>query len=197
MRGFQFAVIGLLFLLGGCASGVFIPSPQDRVTGQGVVTGFRFSGRLAVQQPSGTDTGSIEWSSHGTVSHVELLSPLGSTLAVLDGTPQQLRLVLSDQTVYVASDAEQLTQTVLGYALPLEGLPWWLFGQPAPGAGSARLDPGADGHLARLEQAGWQIAYDNWRSVGNESVPGFLTLRRDALTIRLKISQWEIERADK
>ncbi|MDE2354799.1 MAG: outer membrane lipoprotein LolB, partial [Betaproteobacteria bacterium] len=164
------------------------------VTGNGALQGFRFSGRLAVQQPTGTDTGKIEWSSHGALVHVELLSPLGSTVAQLDQTPEQVHLLLSDQREYSAPDAEQLTESVLGYALPLEGLPWWVRGRAAPGGGSARWVAGQDGHPEQLVQAGWLVRYGAWRSVGGEVLPVALSLQRESLTIRLHIDQWTLER---
>ncbi|MDE2624368.1 MAG: outer membrane lipoprotein LolB [Betaproteobacteria bacterium] len=180
--------------LAGCASWTPTPPPADQVTGNGALQGFRFSGRLAVQQPTGTDTGKIEWSSHGALVHVELLSPLGSTVAQLDQTPEQVHLLLSDQREYSAPDAEQLTESVLGYALPLEGLPWWVRGRAAPGDGSARWVAGQDGHPEQLVQAGWLVHYGAWRSVGGEVLPVALSLQRESLTIRLHIDQWTLER---
>lgn len=194
MVGSKGALAGLLLLLTGCASWVPGPPLSDQVTGQGKLQGFHFSGRLAVQQPSGTDSGKIEWNSRGDETHVELLSPLGSTVALLDKTPQQVRLVMSDHSEHVAPDAERLTQSVLGYALPLEGLPWWVLGRVAPGAGSARLVTGPDGRPEQLAQAGWLVRYGAWRRVGGEFLPVALSLQRESLTIRLHIDQWVLER---
>ncbi len=185
---------GLLLLLAGCASLTPHPSPVDQVVGRGTLQGFRFSGRLAVQQPAGSDSGKIEWSSHGEQAHVELLSPLGSTVAELDRTPQQVHLVLSDHSEYVAPNAEQLTQSVLGYALPLEGLPWWVRGRAAPDEGAVRFVSGPDGHPELLAQGGWIVHYGAWRDVGGESLPTVLSMERDSLTIRLHIDQWVLER---
>ncbi|MDE1941634.1 MAG: outer membrane lipoprotein LolB [Betaproteobacteria bacterium] len=194
MKASQALLAALVFLLAGCASWSPTSPPADQVTGHGALRGFRFSGRLAVQQPEGTDTGKIEWSSHGTQVHVDLLSPFGSTVAQLDQTPQHVHLLLSDQREYSAPDAEQLTESVLGYALPLDGLPWWVRGRAAPGDGTARLIPGQDGHPEQLVQAGWLVRYGAWRSVGGEVLPVALSLQRESLTIRLHIDQWTLER---
>jgi outer membrane lipoprotein LolB len=196
MRLTQVWMTGCLILLCGCASLPQAGSSADQTIGQGALQGFRFSGRLAVHQPSGTDTGKIDWVSQGAQQHVELLSPLGSTVAVLDRNPQSVHLVLSDHSEFWATDSEKLTQAVLGYALPLEGLPWWVLGQPAP-MGGATLTRDAAGNPGILVQAGWQIRYADWRRVGEQMLPGNIALQHDDLAIRLRVDQWVVERGEK
>ncbi|MHB8353046.1 MAG: lipoprotein insertase outer membrane protein LolB [Burkholderiales bacterium] len=196
MRLIRACIAGGLIFLCGCASLPQAAPSEDQNIGQGGLQGFRFSGRLAVHQPSGTDTGKIDWVSKGSSQHVELLTPLGSTAAVLDCTPQSVHLVLSDHSEFWATDSEQLTRSVLGYALPLEGLPWWVLGQTAP-LGEATLTRDAEGNPDTLMQAGWQIHYADWRRVGDRMLPGNLLLKHDDLAIRLRVDQWIVERGDK
>lgn len=187
---------GLFVLLCGCASLPRTSSNQDQSIGQGAVQGFRFSGRLAVRRPSGTETGKIDWVSRGADQHVELFTPLGSTVAQLDRTPQSVHLVLSDHREFWANDAERLTQSVLGYALPLEGLPWWVLGQVAPLDG-ATLTRDPQGNPDTLVQAGWRLHYEDWRRVGDQSLPGIISMQHEELAIRLRVDQWIIEKGGK
>ncbi len=196
MRGIRAGIAGGLVFLCGCASLPQGAPSQDQQIGQGALLGYRFSGRLAVRQPSGTDTGKIEWVSSGADQHVALLTPLGSTVAELDRTPQSVHLTLSDHSEFWASDAEQLTHSVLGYALPLEGLPWWVLGQAAP-MGGATLTRDAAGNLETLMQAGWLLHYADWRLVGGQMLPGRMVLEHGDLSIRLRVDQWLIERGVK
>ena len=106
MKWVRFCATGSLVLLCGCASLSQTGPSTDQTVGQGALEGFRFSGRLAVHQPSGTDTGRIDWTSQGGQQHVELLSPLRSTVAVLDRGPQSIHLVLSDHSEFWATDSE-------------------------------------------------------------------------------------------
>lgn len=196
MKLMQVWMAGWLILLGGCASLPQAVPYADQNIGQGALQGFRFSGRLAVRQPSGTDTGKIDWVSQGADQHVELLTPLGSTVAVLDRTPQSVHLVLADHSEFWATDSEKLTQAVLGYALPLEGLPWWVLGQAAP-MGVSTLTRDAEGNPGTLAQAGWQIRYADWRRVGEQMLPGNISLQHEDLAIRLRVDQWIVERGKK
>jgi len=186
---------GLIFLC-GCASLTQTRPSQDQQIGRGALLGYQFSGRLAVHQPSGTDTGKIDWVSRGANQHVALLTPLGSTVAELERTPQSVHLTLSDHREFWAADAEQLTQSVLGYALPLEGLPWWVLGQAAP-QGTATLTRDAEGNPDTLVQAGWQLRYADWRRVGDRMLPGTISLQHEDLAIRLRIDQWIVEQGEK
>ncbi len=187
---------GLLVSLCGCASLPHTAPFEDQTLGQGAIQGFRFSGRLAVHQPSGTETGKIDWASRGAKQHVELSTPLGSTVAQLDQTPQSVHMTLADHSEYWATDTAQLTQSVLGYALPLEGLPWWVLGRADP-AGPAVFTRDLQGNPESLAQTGWLLQYGDWRQVDDQWLPGTIVLHHDEMTIRLKVDQWIIDRDSK
>ena len=75
---------------------------------------------------------------------------------------------------------------MLGYALPLAGLPDWVLGRPEPGvAAVTRYD--CD-RLAELRQRGWLIDY----SGGDEQPPKRVRLARGDLDIRLVIDEWRL-----
>ncbi len=179
--------------LGGCA--VFGTAPQgDLSVGQGKMQGFHLSGRLAVRQSSGSDSGKIEWDSRGIHQHFVIYSPLGTTVAELDRDGAGLiHLWMSDRREYTASDVESLTQGLLGYALPLDGMPWWVLGRPAPGDSVARVALGVDGHVVSLTQEGWQVSYGEWRQVGNQAVPGRLSMQHGDLILKLHVDRWVVE----
>src|SRR5258708_26801448 len=59
---------------------------------------------------------------------------------------------------YRATDAESLTEQVLGFRLPLAGLADWVRARPS-GDASFKDEKSADGRLQRLEQSGWKIEY--------------------------------------
>ncbi|KXW59419.1 outer-membrane lipoprotein LolB precursor [Ferrovum myxofaciens] len=184
-----------LSLLSGCA--LWSPGPQGDLTlGQGTVQSWRLEGRIAVRQPTGSESGQLEWQLRGGMEqHLELRSPLGTTVALVDSSPLQTHLILSDHRDYRAGDPETLTQTVLGYALPLQGLPWWLRGQADPGL-PAQVERDAEHHPQRLSQQGWVMTYADWRAVGGEWLPGTIRLVREDLQIRIKVDHWVLEQKE-
>ena len=89
---------------------------------------------------------------------------------------------------------EALVRQALGVTLPLQGLAWWVVGNPRPGAAhQARAD--ADGRLALLNQDGWRIEFSRYVQSGRYMLPGKLVARRaDDLEIRLVVDEWETDR---
>ncbi|NDU85301.1 MAG: outer membrane lipoprotein LolB [Ferrovum sp.] len=187
--------LALVGALTGCASWQNPPA-SDLVIGKGAVQSYRLEGRIVVRQASGSDSGKLEWQlQRDTEQHVELLSPLGTTVAVVDSSPLESRLVLADQRSFVATDPAALTQSVLGYELPLQGLPWWLRGQPDPTL-PAQLERDGDNHLVRLSQQGWVMTYADWRSIGGQWLPGNIRLERENLHIRVKVDRWTLQQQE-
>jgi len=58
-----------------------------------------------------------------------------------------------------AADAEELTERLLGFRIPLAGLADWVRGRPAPAPAPTLVRRDAAGRLAELEQSGWRIEY--------------------------------------
>ena len=66
---------------------------------------------------------------------------------------------------------------------------------PAPGGETVEtLD--ADGRLASLEQQGWRVSYEEYRSQatpqGSLRLPRRLTAKREALQLRVVIDRWAL-----
>lgn len=182
-------VLLVLMLLSGCAT--WTAGPQgDLDMAQGAPhRSWTMMGRVAVSRPQGNDSGRLEWRLTGVKQYLELLSPLGTTVAFLTSTPLETHLILADRREFVSSDPATLTETVLGYSWPLKGLSWWLRGQPDPGE-PAEIERDEQHHIDRLMQAGWVIHYADWRQVGEEWLPGTLTLMRDQVRLRIKVDRW-------
>jgi outer membrane lipoprotein LolB len=93
---------------------------------------------------------------------LDLDSPLGNTLARVEAAADRATLTApqADGTLarWQGDSAEALAESVLGYRLPVSGLPDWIDGQPVRGR-AARVVPDR-GPAQRIEQDGWVIAID-------------------------------------
>lgn len=191
------AMVSAVFLLSGCATlnPSWSPSlePRDTVVGAGEIQSVNLEARLGVRDGSSSDTAHLSWNGDFAHQHVEILSPLGSVVAVLEHDPLHSRMTLSDGRVLEAADPSSLSNDALGYTLPLEGLPWWLLGQAQPGSAAIPVRDGA-GVLLQQQQSGWLICYDHWRKVGDVSLPGQVKLTRGPLEMRWVIDQWHLTR---
>jgi outer membrane lipoprotein LolB len=128
------------------------PAPDMELTG-------RISVRYHTLSTDHEETvfASFDWSEHGQDVDLDLLNPLGQTIARVRSTPQASTLTLSNGRVYSGATPEALTSEVLGWTLPVQGLRAWLRGQRAS-QDTPAASPDPDGN-ERLVENGWTIVY--------------------------------------
>lgn len=181
----------LLLLLGGCAA---VPPALEQVAPSlpsqpsAKPAGFQITGRVAVQYDGQAFSGGLRWRHTVAADEVLLSSPLGQGVAQIVRDESGVTLVnAADQQTYHAQDAEELTEGVLGWRLPLAGMAYWVRGKPAPGTNQPRYEAG---QLVRLDQDGWQIDYSGYSQISGEQLPRKIFLQRGDLDIRLVIDEW-------
>jgi outer membrane biogenesis lipoprotein LolB len=103
------------------------------------------AGRFLLEQTSGQTT------------VLELYSPLGQLSARLEWAPGKARLQLAGKEPLNATSMDELSETTLGWRVPLERLPIWLRGQAAS---NSQFDP--NGRLIAATDKGWRLLVDDW-----------------------------------
>ena len=136
------AVVLLAAFLAACAQ-VEIKPPEGPLE-------FSLAGRIAARSGNESFTGNIAW------RH----APDGDEL-----------LRTSEPREYRAADSEELTERVLGFRLPIEGLAQTVQGKPSPA----------------LEGRGWKVEYQEYDA---QRRPTRLRLTNAGAEVRLAIHQW-------
>jgi len=168
-----------LALLAGCAApGLTIPSSDVE---------FELSGRIAVRYRDDAGSGNIAWRHGARGDEMLLTTPFGQGIARLVRAGDEFTLTTQDGREYRASDAESLTEQVLGFRLPLRGLADWVRGRAAPAPQATRERTDASGRLAELEQSGWTVEYQEYAG----PYPSRLRLTYPGLELRVAISEWK------
>jgi len=150
---------------------------------------FSLHGRIGVQTNSKGFSGSLQWQHSSTGDDINLYSPLGSQVASITRTTEQVTLQDSSGKRFSAADAETLTQETLGWKLPLTGLADWSIGRPSQGPVQKSVW-NEQGLLTNLEQDGWKIEYDNYKQQGAYMLPGKIFLKSDQLNLKLLVETW-------
>lgn len=174
--GFVVALVSVL--LTGCAS----LSPERGAAAPG---GFELAGRVAVRYGAEGASGRIAWRHSAAADELLITSPLGQGIARITRHGAVFKLVTADRKEHEASDAESLTESVLGWRLPLAGLPDWVQGRADP-ARVATVVRDVRDRLSELKQDDWRIEYQEYEGVR----PSKLRISRDDLEIRLVVDQW-------
>lgn len=162
--------------LGACAHAPSLPAADDAApfaaappaSGSTTTIARRWSGRFSAdhenagtgQREAAAGRFLLERDAAGTLV-LELVSPLGQTVVRARTGPSGSVATLADGRVVEAPDPETLTETVLGWRLPLARLDAWLDGQAR-----GRVETDAGGRLLRAADAGWILLVDDWLPSG-------------------------------
>lgn len=161
----------------------------SRISGQGPA--FERTGRFAVNvteagsKPEAVQ-GGFAWRDTGAALRLDLVNPLGSTLARIGVDASGARLEHSDGSTETAADADALIDKVVGTPLPVANLRDWLQGRPGKDAVDS-LQSDDQGRPVSFSQEGWQLRLSRYDALG----PGLLRLdRRDGarhISVRLAV----------
>lgn len=170
-----------LLALQGCAS---VP-PQGPPATE-VLEAFTLQGRVSVRYGEESMSGQLSWRAGAASDEVLLSSPLGQGIASITRNDAGVSLVRPGAPAVMAENVESLTQSELGFRLPLSGLRYWIQARPDPSRAS-QVRAGSAGSVEQIAQDGWKIEYLEFS--GNR--PRKMHVTRESLEIRLVIDAWQ------
>jgi len=177
-------------LLSSCAA-LQRPAPAPAVD-PASIEAFQLDGRINLRVQKQGYPGRVRWQHSATVDELWFYSPLGSTVAQLRQDPSGAVLITSDGREHRAPDLQQLAFEVLGWDLPLGGLPYWVRGLAWPEAAKEEETFDDQGRLKQLSQAGWEVSYLDWAPAGVTGLPSKLDLQGERLRMRLLVEKWSV-----
>jgi outer membrane lipoprotein LolB len=132
---------------------------------------FSLAGRIAARSGKDAFTGNIAWRHARDGDEMLITTPTGQGVAQIIRQGDAVVLKTAEPREYRAADSEELTERVLGFRLPIEGLAETVQGQPSP----------------LLEGRGWKVEYQEFDA---EHRPTRLRLTNAGAEVRLAIHQW-------
>ncbi|MCH9639453.1 MAG: lipoprotein insertase outer membrane protein LolB [Betaproteobacteria bacterium] len=154
---------------------------------------FNLIGRISIQNEHHRHSGRISWQHSEIDDEISLFSPFGQVVAKILRNRNDARLITSKQEVFYATDIEQLTEDILGWRLPLNGLQYWIQGHHSPVTASAK-DINQEDRVIAIRQDNWHIRYNSFFPNQPEQIarPKILELNYQDLKIRMVVDNWEI-----
>ncbi len=182
----------LLAGLAGCASEPAPTAVDSMAVGhrEPLATQFHLAGRMSVKTPTQNFSGTVTWTRAAGEDTLLLSGPMGQGAAEIHRQDGHVLLIGADGSQMSDDSDEQLMERALGVRLPLDGLLYWLSGQPRPGQEfKAGLDQ--EGRIDRLDQDGWHIDYSQFRRDGERWRPGRIFASRGGdLELRVVVDSW-------
>jgi len=155
---------------------------------------WRLRGRAAFANGREAATVQIDWRQRGADFEIQLLAPVTGRSLRLTGRPGWARLDGLEGGPREAADAEHLLREATGWALPVAQFPAWVRGMRGAGP-VAELAFDAEGRPLGWQQAGWRLEYRDWWP-GEPPLPRRLFAGRDALSVRIVVSEWTLGPAE-
>lgn len=140
-------VLAVSCMLAACATTSQSP-PERSYTG-------RFSATTAAGDKRENVSGRFNLEIRGAQQALDLLSPLGTTVARIEVEPGGARATGAQMQEVRGPNADVLTEQLLGWTLPVSGLADWIEGRPVPER-TARVERDV-GRVVMIEQDGWTI----------------------------------------
>jgi outer membrane lipoprotein LolB len=156
-------VVLAALLLAACAQ-VEIKPPEEPLE-------FSLAGRIAARYGSESFTGNIAWRHAKGGDELLISTPTGQGVAQILRQGEAVLLKTAEPREYRDNDPEALTERVLGFRIPIDGLADWVQGKPSP----------------QLESRGWKVEYLERDPQGR---PMRIRLTYQGIDLRLAISQW-------
>lgn len=178
------AILGCL--LAACAG---LPPAPSKTTAIAIDEPFAVDGRLSARQGNQAIVAHFTWTHSGPRDEFVVATPLGQTLAELDGDASvpRVEVRMADGRRDDARDWTELTSRAVGFALPVSWLAAWIRGAPhADGSHAVELD--TTGRASVLRQSGWEVVY----SYADEAArrPSRLRLAYPDVEIAIVVDRW-------
>ncbi|MBI3371599.1 MAG: outer membrane lipoprotein LolB [Betaproteobacteria bacterium] len=178
------ALLAAALALGACAGLTELPAERRSLVE------FELAGRIAVRYGREAASGNIAWRHADDADELLITTPVGGAVARIVRGPDAVMVTGADGVEHRAADAQSLTERVLGFRLPLEGLADWVRARPSiSSVAAAHYD--LAGKLTLLEQDGWRIEYLEHESSRSGAMPTRMRLHYPGLELRLAIHEWK------
>ena len=159
----------LLSAVAGCVTPPPVSAPDGAALESGVLSR---TGRFAVRvdELGGQQNavqGGFAWRDAGRTLTLDLNSPLGAALARVQVRPDGSALLTeANGTRTEAADADELVARVLGSAIPVAGLRYWLRGELARQMPAEIFERDARGRAQAFAQGGWRVRITEFDAIG-------------------------------
>ena len=199
---FRFFCLLLVVALSACTS-VAVKQPgaggkfiyQQRAAEISAIEEWSFTGKISLDDGNDGGSGRLQWNVLTDSSELDFHGALGRGAWNLHIDPDRAVLNEASGEQQIAASVNTLIQQRIGWPLPVDALQWWVRGLAAPGLVDAEQFD-SQGLLVHLEQFGWKIDLNRYKSFAGLALPIRLDARRDNFRVKLAIGRWQMTKTN-
>jgi outer membrane lipoprotein LolB len=150
---------------------------------------WSLSGKAAFQTGNDAGTATFKWQQQQDQFSFTAFNPLGSEAFRLQGSPGKVTLTMSDGKKYTAPSSEILFSRTVGFQFPFSSLVYWVRGLPNPNL-PVKAEFDTSHRLAQLQQANWQVEFQNYTNVAGLDLPRFIIMTSPPYKAKVMIYSW-------
>jgi outer membrane lipoprotein LolB len=193
-----FALLTVSGMVGCSSLQTWSSLPSQTLTERSFYDNILIQGRFSVayeqnNRPQSVQ-GRFQWQQQGQRIDIDLMSPLGQTMAKLAITPNLATIQQTGKEIKSAPNIAELTEQTLGWSLPVAGMRDWLQGFNRSTSNQRQLVRPNEND--QFDSEGWHIHYVSWQQNSVSAYPKRIDLTRTSpqlhqLSLRIIIDQWE------
>ena len=157
---------------------------------------WKIEGRIGVRTSDDSWHASLVWEHDRDFDRLQIQDPLGLDAVVIRLDEDEMRMELSDGTVYRSTTPDQLFRSRIGIAAPVRALSYWVQGLPFP-KGEYQLGHAPSGRLEVLDQGGWSVQYHGYALNLPWALPRKLSVFTNDTRLKLVIDSWSFPQDEK
>ena len=160
------------------------------------LVGFRtwsMVGSLVVRSKDDASRVTLRWRQTGDSYHLRITALLGAGLLDLEGSDAGVEARFADGRRVRAESPEALLEEEVGWSVPLAGLRYWMVGAPSPDDTDGKMEIDSEGRLARLEQSGWTVVYEKYRTLDGLALPARIRFSNGSVEGTVAVRRWKAE----
>jgi outer membrane lipoprotein LolB len=172
---------------------------EQRQAQLATLTHWTLRARIGIRSQQVNGSASLIWDEEDDGRVLNLLGPLGGGAIHLEQNQDGATLTDSKGRSWYNSNARELIRQSTGWEIPVSGLRWWILGLTEPGS-SASYSFDEQNRLQSIQQQGWLVTYNKYKSFGPYELPSSITVtgyeevaEENPVRVKLVIKEWEIK----
>jgi outer membrane lipoprotein LolB len=157
-----------------------------------LVSHWNAKGKLALRTSERAESATILWRQQGLNTELHLSGPIGLSATTIHSNGQKMDIRQGDELRTVDISTPDAIALNTGWDLPLQALPYWLKGIPAPDSSVQLLELDSNNALLlHLQQDNWDIHYTAYEQFDGLTLPTRLQIERGGTRVRMIIRSWQ------